>query len=617
MADVEPNGFEKTLVGIAIGVSKIEDGLFKIVYGTGDNAGIQFPGRKSKTNGLLPIMREINAIDLCNYINYTLNNLKISSTDGQTPNGLQAKVDSIKDFAKKVCDQLDAILLQPDLITDQSVLGNTIKALQDVSKLIDTDIVTLLPQAANVKNKINELIGNITQYPALIATYTDYNNIPNEDIQKVFKAIQDVRAVAGIIASISSVGDITRTLIPNQIQELQKIVSPAYLLPIIRKGTTLARAVNQQAQKLIGYVNILKIVVKVLSVVLKVLQIIIKFFSTLPLPSMFITHGITDVLISARQKAEELIKEYLKRLEQIGVIIDIIYNFSIVMGTIIDQVTRELEILQLTLESCDATNTSPAIEEIKNTKASLKSSKAGLDQFNANYKASTNDRLKAKFNGYVLKIEEEEIVDNDIKYKRRRAVAFDNNGVLVAATELTFATDITILFDELKLILVNSGFVSDLGYPVPDVSGFQRILDIPTSDTELYNSVGLRGQSQLDAQNKAVQAEITSFLSGLKGGDALRNKTRLGVDNDTQALKAAIKGGYYNPTSGSSSLNTGGLDRSGNYPVNTGGRDFTNILSDEERTRLQKIVKEYPTSSSAFKVAKEKLELDRKARTGQ
>ncbi len=362
MADIEPSGLEKTIVSIAIGMSKIEDGLFKITYGTGDNAGIQFPGRKSKTNGLIPILREINAIDLCNYINYALNNLKISSTDGETPNGLQQKVDSLKNTAKQVSDFLDKILLEPDLLKDQSVLSNAIKALQDTSKLIDTDIVTLLPQAANVKNKINELIGNITQYPALIATYTDYNNIPNEDLQKVIKAIQDVRAVAGIIAGISSVGDITRAVIPNQIQELQKIVSPAYLLPIIKKAATLAAAVNQKAQKLIGYVNILKIVVKVLSVVLKVLQIILKFFATLPLPAMFTTHGITDVLISARQRAEEIIKNYLKRLEQIGVLIDLIYSFSIVIGTIIDQVTRELEILQFTLEACDATNTSPAID---------------------------------------------------------------------------------------------------------------------------------------------------------------------------------------------------------------------------------------------------------------
>lgn len=616
MATVQPKGIEKTLVSIAIGVSKLEDGLFKIVYGTADNAGIQFPGRKSKTNGLLPILREVNAIDLCNILNYTLNNIKIASTDGQAKNALQENVDKLKNTAKQLSDQLDAILLQPDTITDGTVLKAAITSLQDTSKLIDTDIVTLLPQAANVKNKINELIGNITQYPALVATYTDYNNIPNADLQKILKTIQDVRAVAGIIAGISTLGDITRAVIPNQIQELQKIVNPAYLLPIIRKGTTLARAVNQQAQKLIGYVNVLKIVVKVLSVVLKVLQIVIKFFSALPLPSMFITHGITDTLIKARQRAEEIITNYLKRLEQIGVIIDIIYNFSIVMGTIIDQVTRELEILQFSLEACDATNSSPAIQEINDTIAKLRKSKDGLDQFNTNYKASVDDRFKSQFNGYVLKIEEEEIVDNDIKYKRRRAVAFDNNGVLVMATDLTFATDITILFEELKLKLVNSGLVSDLGYPIPDVSGFQRILDIPTSDTELYNSVGLAGSSEIDAQNKAVQTEISSFISGLKGGDALRNKTRLGVDNDTQALKEAIKGGYYNPTSGSSSLNTGGLDRSGNNPPNS-GKDFTNLLSDEERTRLQKIVREAPINSATFKAAKEKLERDRIARTGQ
>ena len=614
MAEVEAKGIEKLIVSIVIGVSKIETGLFKIVYGSASNSGILFPGRKKKTNGLLPIIREINAIDLCNVLQYSLNNVKLTAPEGEEPNGLEKKVAKLKDAAKTVSDFLDKILLDPTALRDVKVLQDALKSLNEINKLIDKDIVILIPQAANIKNYILDLVSSLTQYPALIATYTNYNNIPDPEVQKILKLIQDVRSVCGIIAGLGSAGDLARILIPNEIQQLQKIVNPAYLLPIIRKIVTYSQAVNQQAQKIIGYVNVLKIIVKIASVVLKVLEIILKFFGTLPLPGMFTTHGITDMLIRLRQAAEAKIADYLKRLEQIAVVIDVIYAFSISLGAIIDQITSQLEILQFNLESCEATSSSPAIEEIKQAKAKLKNSKDLLDQFNTNYNRAKDRRNIANFNGYVIKIEDEELADVDIKYKRRRAVVFDNNGVLVLATQLTFATDITILFEEARLMLINSGLVADLGYPVPDASGLAAILDIPTSDTQIYNSVGLPGETALDVQNKAVQGELTQFISGLPGGDALRNKVRAGVSSNASKLKADVKSGAFNPTSGS--LMTGGLDKSQNYATDTGLANNDRILSDEERDRLRLIIKEFPTTSATYKSAKVKLEEDREARQG-
>ena len=614
MAEVEAKGIEKLIVSIVIGVSKIETGLFKIVYGSASNSGILFPGRKKKTNGLLPIIREINAIDLCNVLQYSLNNVKLTAPEGEEPNGLEKKVAKLKDAAKTVSDFLDKILLDPTALRDVKVLQDALKSLNEINKLIDKDIVILIPQAANIKNYILDLVSSLTQYPALIVTYTNYNNIPDPEVQKILKLIQDVRSVCGIIAGLGSAGDLARILIPNEIQQLQKIVNPAYLLPIIRKIVTYSQAVNQQAQKIIGYVNVLKIIVKIASVVLKVLEIILKFFGTLPLPGMFTTHGITDMLIRLRQAAEAKIADYLKRLEQIAVVIDVIYAFSISLGAIIDQITSQLEILQFNLESCEATSSSPAIEEIKQAKAKLKNSKDLLDQFNTNYNRAKDRRNIANFNGYVIKIEDEELADVDIKYKRRRAVVFDNNGVLVLATQLTFATDITILFEEARLMLINSGLVADLGYPVPDASGLAAILDIPTSDTQIYNSVGLPGETALDVQNKAVQGELTQFISGLPGGDALRNKVRAGVSSNASKLKADVKSGAFNPTSGS--LMTGGLDKSQNYATDTGLANNDRILSDEERDRLRLIIKEFPTTSATYKSAKVKLEEDREARQG-
>ena len=62
---VEGKGIEKALNYIAKGVSELQVGIENIAYGNPNkpNAGIKFPGNQFKTNGLLPIFREINAID--------------------------------------------------------------------------------------------------------------------------------------------------------------------------------------------------------------------------------------------------------------------------------------------------------------------------------------------------------------------------------------------------------------------------------------------------------------------------------------------------------------------------------------------------------------------------
>jgi hypothetical protein len=114
------------------------------------------------------------------------------------------------------------------------------------------------------------------------------------------------------------------------------------------------------------------------------------------------------------------------------------------------------------MQVCNQTDNSPIINELDASRKRILKTIEDLDKFSNKYDQAINLNQNI-FGGYILKIQEEEIVDEGIKYKRRRGIAIDSNGILVEQTDLTFATDTNIIIEELKLKLNNKGLVQSTG----------------------------------------------------------------------------------------------------------------------------------------------------------
>ncbi len=663
-------GFEAIVTNLSRGVGKVENGIRSVAYGKSNgDGGIKFPGNKNKTSGLIPILREINKIDLCNIINYVLRSLNLA---GEGPIG--KKFTSLRETAQSLLNLIDGgLLLNPQNANTQDV-ATLIQKLQTLNDDIDGDIVALFPKVQTYKNDITNLVGILTHYNAAVASYeilrkkaedaannspdvpegtptvTELetmqraaaisrggvvtvdilNQIANEEVQKVLRTVQEIRRVLQLIISFTSVGDIASTLIPNEIKELQKIVSPTKLIPTLKVILNLAKGLNQIIQQVIGYVTIARIVVKVLKILIDVVRVAIWVFRVLPMPLMFATSGMMDALVWARQLLDNILDGAEKIVNQLGRVVDLIFNFFTLISQILEEVIQQIEILLFTLESCAGVDEAKAIRELKEVKAALLSTQDEVTRLTSNYTAALNNTNTKIYDGYTMEIQEEEVVEESVRYKRRRAVAFDYNGVLVEGTDLTFATDRTILFEELRLKLVNSGYIQDSGAIVPGLDFLNDVLEIntelPTTTDEIYASIGIVTQNGLDPQqlmkNEAseVKKQINAVIGNIKGGEDLRRTSEQSVQESNVKLKNSLSSGEANPALDQPI--TGGLSQKSQPAVNKGGTANPDRLSNTEVRRLQGIkqsAEESPdrenlTKTKTYTLAVEKLAADAKAR---
>lgn len=739
-------GFEKAILAISIGIGKAENGILAVSYGNANGTGgIKFPGNKKKTSGIIPILREINKIDLCNILNYMLGSINL------TGGTLGKKLKKLHDAAKELSDILDGSFIQPAQARDPEKIGKLILYLNMLDSLLDRDICSIFPKIQLFKNNLKDIVGVLIQYNAAVATYTvdtnavtvqsavvataeqraaqeqdpflkkEYqrlaqieilkleevkgnlelqrrdagratadaaltalNRIPNSEVQKVMSTIREVKQVLNIIMSITSVGDIASRLIPNQIKELQKILNPAQLLPMIRMILALAKGFNQICQTILGFIGIIRIIVKVLRVLLIAVKILIMIFRLLPLPLMFATHGVVDGLINARQFLDARIADALKRVNQIGRIVDVVYAFVLNVISILEEIIAQIEILIFTLESCNATNTeydddadygigqndfnpnedgsffgggvgggaaggaggagsgrgtggagsggysqtAPLLKDLRSAKGQLMSTLGQLRSLTDAYDNAKKNANESVYNGYILRIEDEVLTETSVRNKRRRAVAYDQREVLVMATDLTFATDTSILFEELRLKLINSGLVQDTGFVIPKLDGVLDALSLPETDGDMFASIGIQtenGQSPEDYLKqdvKVVQAQINEVIGNIKGSADLKKKVKSTANKNNATLKKDIKDDKVDLVSNPKL--TGGLAKAGNKgtPINTGDSMNPDILTDGEVKRLQEIVKNAASAPNSnelkgtltYKQAIRKLAANEKAR---
>ena len=132
--------------------------------------------------------------------------------------------------------------------------------------------------------------------------------------------------------------------------------------------------------------------------------------------------------------------------------------------------------------------------------------------------------------GYTLKIQEERPIDaNDNTLTRRRGIALDTNGKLVAATELTFSTNINTIIQELKFQLKRDIDNGILGVNTLDKDPNEIDDD---SAIELVRSIG--GNPIAISNLKAEQSNRAASLPELRDNkDTTPIETRTGNSNYT------------------------------------------------------------------------------------
>ena len=139
------------------------------------------------------------------------------------------------------------------------------------------------------------------------------------------------------------------------------------------------------------------------------------------------------------------------------------------------------------------------------------------------------------------------MVDTTIVNKRRRGIAVDQNGAIVAQSDLTFATNTSIIIEEVKVKLVSSGLVKSQfssfgGSDLAVISTSLTYLEDNTAldsnfnfDTLLQDS----GESP-DSEDESVGLGLNAFINNLKGGKKLRIRSRAAMKSSATAFQTQI-----------------------------------------------------------------------------
>lgn len=573
-------------------------------------------------------LKVINEVDVCNIINYFLSKATTDLILGKDSR-LKFEFDKIRNVANRANEKISAFTTFSSITNSPRTFPGSTTATPNTSRSLEKQkIVKLIreidqevgltdlfrdvpPQLLSfipVLKKSQQTVIDLTAY---FSKYKSIEDIPNDDIQKIVGKIQDLQGILGAVASINSAQGLVNLLnLQKQIDKVQKVINPARIIPEIKAILKVANSINQIGLKILKIISFARFIVKLLLTIIKVCNFIIKLFHFLFLPGAFTWHGLTSILESTKEAIKEQKSKLIGFLEQIRRLLDLINNHVVFLLEKVQILIRELQILLLNLQACEQTRDLPIVDETKTVLQDLQDTGRKLQDFADRY---NNQRANGiKIPGYTIDVIEEELVDEGKTLKRRRAVAYNDRGVLVLQGDLTFATDKAILIEELRLKLVQQGYVqtdnSVLG--IEDqilLNGVSDILNIDIEDVS-YNPDTLAGD------NAEVAADIDNFISNLPGGRKLKKKVREKIQKQVSETKDRIKKEGINATSSASS--TIGVIQS-STPQDSSTQ---NLLSDKERNRLNTLIKVFgniknnPGLQKLVTEAKLKLEEDAKAR---
>jgi hypothetical protein len=550
-------GLEKAVAIIYKFIIKAQGSVLGIIYGKFQKQNSKNPIIKAIDRGITNILKDIAEIDLCNLLNYAINQIpggKQFNPNEEPPPGnpfTQSKWKLQKaayDVQKKIDDYYASY---GDAKNPDSKLGlyNLTKDITEIFNLTNNpnfpinnpDLVKAFPPLSIASNFLTNAL-------SLFNRYTDLRQIPNEELQKIIRTIDQIRVYAISIQGLNTPASFVNFAdsilggdIQKEIEKINRIITPTKLIPLLKQILKAANNLISLGNKLLSYITTIRAIIKIAVIIIRILDFIVVFFKLLAVPNVLTKVGDT---VTASDLVSDILKEngtkkLIKRLSQINVTLGAIAGLAqtIVIG--LYDIVQKINLILLNLENC--ANVSSDLKQemqttIDNAVATINNLQNFLDTYN-----SAQDRINRTFGEYVIEIVNEEITDEGISIRRRYGIARDINGYIVAQSTPTFASLDLIIINEVKLILSSKGLVKiglDSLSPEDSITISESLKYLDDQDITI-DSVQL---SDFDIQNLGGdELGLQQFVDNLPGGKALRKKVRKQLIKENQALVKNLK----------------------------------------------------------------------------
>ena len=503
-------------------------------------------------------MEDVASVDLCNLLSYAINEIpggKQFNPEEPPPSDSPFALSKWKlqkaayDVQKKIDDYYTSY---GDAKNPDSKFGlyNLTKDITEIFNLTNNPNFPISSPELNKAFPSISIASNfLTNALSLFNRYTDLRQIPNEELQKIIRTIDQIRVYAISIQGLNTPASFVNLAdsilggdVQKQIEKINKIITPTKLIPLLKQILKAANNLNSLGTKLISYITTAQGIIKIAIILIRVFDFLIVFFKTLALPSQFTTAGIQTTFSDTVTEVfkERGKKKLVKRLAQINVLLGAISGLAQTMIIGIYDIIQKLNLILLNLENCVNTP-SDLNAEIQTTIDNLSSTVNRLQDFLDRYN-NAQDSLNRTFGEYVIEIVTEEIVDEGISIRRRYGIARDNNGYIVAQSTPTFASLDLIIINEVKLILSSKGLVKtglNSLSPEETITISESLKYLDEQDISI-DSIELNTSELTNLEENEQELGLQSFLNNLPGGKALRKRVRKILAKQNQNLTSNL-----------------------------------------------------------------------------
>jgi hypothetical protein len=532
-------------------------------------------------SGLFNALDAINRVDICNILTYAYDNVNSrapkKSDRAQSPTSQQKALYKLQDSCADIVSYIDKYTAYPNVIIgsyatvgpdpqsleatattqevpSESLSGTTIQKynLYNLILIIKDSFAVGNSSTGTILTKEDEVL--ITQVPTLGANiniidnfirstnrYTDYSQITNEDVTKIRASINTLRAVCVTVQNLDFkraiviAGNFLNIDVRSELQELSKFMDPLKLIPTLKQINSAIQSFIRIAQKVQNVINLGQFLIKLTLLLIKVFRFLLYYFGILPIPMLYFTYGAQSKISDIKDAAKDNVSGLARVLNGLNALLSITTIFVRYLLTNAVELQRRLQILLLNLEVCESMKGSDILDELRRTSEALKILETQLGDYIRMYDSKT-DPETAVFGEYDIRVVDEEVTDPDIPNKRRRGIALDQNGFIVVQSDLTFATNATIIINEVKLKLMAAGLVQP-SYGALDGANLIIIGESLTyldNNDVLQDDLNIQTFENADTPDNLDESQglgLNAFLNNLPGGRRLRKRVRTSLDS--------------------------------------------------------------------------------------
>jgi hypothetical protein len=538
-------------------------------------------------SGLFNALDALNQVDLCSVITYVTDTINTSSPPkskrSKDPNATQTALYALQDKAEEVQKFIDKYVAYPNVFIG-SYLGTgpnavpqnvavsqsnapadggsqvqkynmyfLMQAMKDTLSMgsestgslfsaEDKTLLTTVPGLGGNLNIIDDFLGTINKY-------SDYRQISNADFQSLQNKITKIRSVCVTIqntdfkSSLALIGNFLGVDIRSQIQQLSKFIDPTKIIPTLKQINSAIRAFIRIANQIQGVLRLGQYLIKLALLFYKVFKFILYFFKVLPLPSMFGTAGTQVTIQNASDAAKDESEGVARLLKGVNALLSVVVVFIRYLLTNTNEILVRLNTTLLTLEACEAMKQSDVLLELQQTRGDLVILQEQLATYIIKYDSKI-DPSTAIFGTYDIRVVEEEVTERTIQNKRRRGIALNQDGQIVAQSDLTFATNTALIIAEVKQKLVSLKLVqpSLASADSTNLAVISESLDYLDNNDVIQDDLNIT-PVPTDLPDNADESKglgLNAFINNLSGGRKLRKRVQAAMKTQADQAKAQI-----------------------------------------------------------------------------